>query len=131
MSVSISGPARSRARSPMLRILLAACLAACAFLAAAAPAAAQGLWSVQNPTSKNLDGAACPTAGTCWAVGDRGTIVVTVDGGTEWTTQASGTTNNLNSISCVTASTCFAVGDKGGTSSTGVVLATTNGGTTW
>ena len=128
MSLAISTVARSRARSPMLRILVAACLAVSALLAVAAPASAAGLWSLQNPTSSNLDAVACPAPGTCWAVGDKGTIVVTHDGGAEWTTQSSGTATNLNSVSCVSATTCVAVGDKSGT---GVIVATTNGGMSW
>src|SRR3954452_14296175 len=115
----------SRSTSHLAR----ACVLALLVLAASAsPAAAAGLWSLQNPTSANLDAVTCPAAGTCWAVGDKGTIVVTHDGGAEWTTQSSGTTTNLNSVSCVSTTTCVAVGDKSGT---GMIVATTNCGTSW
>ncbi len=61
-----------------------------------------------------------------WAVGLRGTIVHTSDGGTTWSPQTSGiTANRLNSVSFVDAHNGWVVGDFG------TVLHTSDGGTTW
>ena len=64
-------------------------------------------------------------ANTGWAVADGGKIIKTVNGGTNWTTQTSGTTQNLWGVSFVDASNGFVVGKAG------TVLRTTDGGTTW
>jgi hypothetical protein len=61
---------------------------------------------------------------TCYAVGESGTILKTVDGST-WSPQTSGTTNILFSVACTDTNTCYAVGGSG------TILSTTNGGTTW
>ena len=54
-----------------------------------------------------------------------GTIVRTTNGGTNWTSQTSGTTNDLWGVSFTDANNGTAVG-FGGT-----ILRTTNGGTNW
>ena len=54
-----------------------------------------------------------------------GTILRTTNGGTNWTSQSSGTTNHLYGVSFTDANTGTAVG--GG----GTILRTTNGGTNW
>ena len=64
-----------------------------------------------------------PTTG--YAVGTSGTILKTTDGGTNWSTQSSGTTNALNAVHFVDATTGYAVGRSG------TVLKTTDGGTNW
>jgi photosystem II stability/assembly factor-like uncharacterized protein len=104
-------------------------LLAIALTATASPALAAGVWSVQNPTTANLVAVSCPVTGTCFAVGAKGTIVTTSDGGANWDAQVSGTAVNLNGVWCVSATACFAVGNKSGAH--GIVLATTDGGTTW
>ena len=71
-----------------------------------------------------LYGISCPTATTCFAVGDYGTIVVTTSGGTGWTPQ-SGLGSAEFGISCSSATVCIAVGFGG------AIAGTTNGGTTW
>lgn len=59
------------------------------------------------------------------AVGDRGTILSTYDGGATWEAQESGTAQNLNAVFFVDSSTGMAVG------SDGAALRTTDGGITW
>ena len=83
-------------------------------------------WAEQTSgTSQNLQRIDCPTAGTCFAVGENGTIRATTNGGATWVSQDSGTGQHLFGISCPTASTCFAVGENG------TIRATTNGGASW
>src|SRR5438093_10280191 len=50
---------------------------------------------------------------TGWAVGKRGVILATTDGGKTWIKQASGTSDNLSAVSFVNATTGWAVGDGG------------------
>ena len=56
------------------------------------------------------------------AVGYNGTILRTTNGGTNWTSQSSGTTNCLNGVSFTDANNGTAVGGYG------TILRTTNGG---
>jgi photosystem II stability/assembly factor-like uncharacterized protein len=72
-----------------------------------------------------LNSVSCPVSGKCVAVGDLGSIVVTSDGGANWSNRDSGSASDLLGVSCPTAATCFAVG------SNGTVLRTTNGGGSW
>jgi hypothetical protein len=58
-------------------------------------------------------------------VGENGTILVTTNGGTEWTLQSSGTTTNLNSVNFNDQNNGWAVGENG------TILRTTDGGTEW
>ena len=62
---------------------------------------------------------------TGWAVGAKGTILSTVDGGVTWEPQASDTDANLLSVAFLDANQGLAVGEKG------TILRTTNGGLTW
>ena len=82
-------------------------------------------WTWQNPlpSGKPLFAISCPSATTCFALGDNGPILMTSNGGGTWTSQATATL--MNAISCADASTCVAVGDSG------VVMTTTNAGTSW
>ncbi|MFZ2865527.1 MAG: YCF48-related protein [Ignavibacteriaceae bacterium] len=48
-----------------------------------------------------------------WAVGNTGKILKTTNGGTNWTTQSSGTTNDLYSVYFVNETTGWAVGWSG------------------
>lgn len=69
-----------------------------------------------------------------WAVGDRGTILRTADGGRHWSAQASGVNCRLESVSFVNAEQGWAAG---GTvhprlnTGAGVLLATQDGGKHW
>lgn len=60
-----------------------------------------------------------------WAVGDNGYIIISINGGLNWTVQTSGTTNNLNAVYFFDTNNGYAVGDSG------TILQTTDGGTTW
>ncbi len=85
-----------------------------------------GVWRLQTSgVSVRLSAVACPTAATCYAVGDGGAIVATTNGGSTWSAQASGATFDLHGIACTDASTCTAVGNQG------VIVVTTDGGATW
>lgn len=66
-----------------------------------------------------------PAEKTCWAVGDRGIIMATTDGGVTWTRQQSGTDNTLYSVIFVSPGRGWIVG-HGGT-----ILSTEDGGATW
>ncbi|MCB9183006.1 MAG: hypothetical protein H6591_03735 [Flavobacteriales bacterium] len=59
-----------------------------------------------------------------YAVGDGGRILKSVNGGAAWTAQSSGTGQSLNGVYFTSPTTGMAVGN-------GVVLTTTNGGSTW
>ena len=87
----------------------------------AAPAAS----SQSSATSVGLNTVACLSSSTCVAVGDRGTILRTMNGGSTWRRQTFGTTIDLDGVACLSPSTCVVVGDRG------TILRTTNGGTTW
>ena len=60
-----------------------------------------------------------------WAVGSRGTILATANGGATWAAQSSGTQNSLLAVHFTDAQRGWAVGDSG------TILATANGGATW
>ena len=64
-----------------------------------------------------------------WAVGDRGAILATDNGGKAWTAQTSGTQAAINSVHFSDASHGWAVGGEFG--KPGAILATDNGGKTW
>ena len=69
-----------------------------------------------------------------WAVGDRGVIWSTSDGGRRWQLQASGVTCRLESVHFVDQRNGWIVGGRSrpySSQSTGVVLRTTDGGHHW
>jgi len=83
-----------------------------------------GLWNGYTiPADDNLDAVACPSDGSCYAVGffggadgyaggGDGVILSSSDLGIEWSNQAiPAVTGELSSISCPSATTCFAVGE--------------------
>lgn len=95
---------------------------------------------IYPPGGGGLRSVSCPTATDCWAVGyaanlgssDGGwtyqsVIDVSHDGGASWAQQSVPIDADLSSISCPTRSDCWAVASY----PSSVVLATTNGGTTW
>ena len=85
-----------------------------------------------------LSDIACPTTSECTAVGTNGgwdVIIATRNGGSSWTTQTSqikpGPASGLGGVACPSTLDCTAVGGTNESPSNGVVLSTTNGGTTW
>ena len=92
-----------------------------------------------------LGAVSCANARRCWAVGVAGpnpapagvgtvVIVATTNGGTSWKAQhvAGGSTPQLSGISCPTPTECMAVGSNGASlPGSGVVVTTTDAGTTW
>ena len=81
----------------------------------------------------SLNGIACPTATSCYAVGTStsgaGAIVATTASGGTWALHSLGPGADLYGIACPTATSCYAVGTS--TSGDGVVIATTDSWTTW
>jgi photosystem II stability/assembly factor-like uncharacterized protein len=76
----------------------------------------------------------CPSITVCFAVGDQGTILSTINGGTTWTPQTPYSNTFLTGVSCPSTTTCFAVGatlDGEGGFARSIVLVTTDGGSTW
>ena len=85
-----------------------------------------GTWSNQTSgTTEDLYKVHFVDANHGWAVGNVGTIIHTVDGGTTWNSQDSSTDNNLFGLSFYNSDHGWAVG-TGGT-----VVYTADGGTTW
>ena len=80
-------------------------------------------WIVQY-TSNNLRGASYMDINNAIVVGSSGKILRTLNGGTNWIQQLSGTTKMLHSVSFVNINTGWSVGD------TGIILKTTTGGLT-
>jgi len=86
----------------------------------------QSGWFVQYPvTSKNFLNDVCfIDTNNAIAVGDRGTILKTTDGGSSWNPQSSGTIGDLRSVSFTDISNGTIVGSD-------LILRTTDGGQTW
>ena len=82
----------------------------------------------------SLNAITAPTADRIWAVGDRGLIMASQDGGRTWIQQSSGTSLNLYGVAFLSELIGFAVG---GTiqplshSSIGIVLTTEDAGAHW
>lgn len=81
-------------------------------------------WGPLSNTAHNLNAVQFVDALSGWAVGLEGAVFRSADGGVSWTPQNSSTVNGLYSVSFPTASTGWAVGD-------GVIVRTTDGGSTW
>ena len=82
-------------------------------------------------TVQNLNSVSCASSSTCIAVGDAGTILVTVDGGQSWQRRISGTIDHLISANCSNDRSCVAVGYGDNLSIEPVILTTSNGGISW
>jgi photosystem II stability/assembly factor-like uncharacterized protein len=98
--------------------------------------ASDSVWSTTNANrsahtndisdiSNDLNSVAFVNARCGWAVGEKGMIVHTEDGGKTWQEQASGTKNVLNSVSFVDTQHGWSVGDYG------TLLHTEDGGIQW
>ncbi|MGA9697271.1 MAG: YCF48-related protein, partial [Dehalococcoidales bacterium] len=86
---------------------------------------AGALWTEIAPNyemNKTLTSVCFTDKNTGYAVGPDGTILKTTNGGTEWTSQVSGTSNDLYSVFFTDKNTGYAVGLNG------VILKTRNGG---
>jgi photosystem II stability/assembly factor-like uncharacterized protein len=64
-------------------------------------------------TTYSLKGISLPEVNTGIAVGARGAILRTTDGGSTWNTETSGTLNTLNGVSFTEANTGTVVGGWG------------------
>ena len=82
-------------------------------------------WSNPYPQGNWLFGVSFVDANTGTAVGGLGTILHTTDGGSSWTSQASGTGSSLHGVCFTDVNTGTAVGYDG------LILRTTNGGMSW
>jgi photosystem II stability/assembly factor-like uncharacterized protein len=71
------------------------------------------------------------TAAHAWAVGERGTILATTDGGRNWSRQRSGTKKTLDGVAFADAQHGWIVGHPSGDTPGGLILATTDGGVHW
>ena len=101
--------------------------------APATAAGPQGSWQVEqtyNPTPGALSALSCATASDCMAA-ESGDVLVTTNGGTNWTTvNAPAGIGQVDALSCPSSTTCTVVG-VGAQSNLPVVAATTNGGMSW
>jgi len=72
-------------------------------------------WTLQNPLPQGhtLHSVHFSDDNTGYAVGDVGTIIKTLDGGTTWTVLTSGTTDRFNSAYFPDVNTGYVVGDSG------------------
>lgn len=82
-------------------------------------------WSVTTADGSTLAACSFINANTGWAVGSKGKIFFTSDGGRTWTSQNAGTSADLKDVTFINATHGWAVG-AGGT-----ILVTTDGGTSW
>ena len=82
-------------------------------------------WKVQYTATSRLLDAFFIDSNTGWAVGYNGLIIKTIDGGTNWSAQSSGTSYRLEGVHFVDSSIGWVVGTEG------TILATTNGGDNW
>ncbi len=81
--------------------------------------------SIAMSESPELFGIDAASDTVAWAVGAKGTVLKTTNGGATWTRQASGVDVTLYAVAAADANTAWAVGEEG------TVIHTTNGGTTW
>lgn len=84
-------------------------------------------WTVQTVGSRRLRAVSCARNGVCVAVGEKGAIVTSTDDGTTWQGRVLRSGVWLNGVSCPSAGLCVAVGGL----TDGLVLKSTDGGTSW
>lgn len=123
-------PERSRG------LLTAALALLIASLAAAAPVRAQGSWAILgHPTTRDLNKLAFIDSQRGWVVGDSGTILVTSNGGTSWTAQASPVPFDIVDVDIVGDRFGWALAKQFPSDTSFVygstVLRTTNAGSAW
>jgi photosystem II stability/assembly factor-like uncharacterized protein len=87
-------------------------------------------WTAQTSgTTDTFYAIECYSATACWAGGENGVILASTNG-TSWTAQTSGTADYIWGFECLSSLNCYAVGSNTGETA-GVLLETTNGGSTW
>ncbi len=85
--------------------------------------------SVSTSLGVGLSGLGCFGANDCWAVGSKGQIVATSNGGSSWAAQSSNTTGNIDSVTCYSGTNCILVGADNAQGP--LVQSTSSGGSTW
>jgi len=104
------------------------------------PSASRGGWFWQNPLPQGnpLTSVKFISSDVGWAVGLGGTIIKTTNGGINWAIQSNQTGYTLNSVSFTDENNGCAVGTMVIWNDSlwsfipvGIILNTTNGGTTW
>lgn len=96
------------------------------FAAAVTVDADFGVWrEMETVTSRALLDVHFTDENQGWAVGARGTILHTTNGGSSWTPQTSGTLSGLEAVHFTGPARGWAVGDSG------TILSTEDGGETW
>lgn len=88
-----------------------------------------GWYAQTSGTTERLNDVAAVSLDTAWAVGNFGTILKTINGGTTWEEQTSGTPLDLVEIGAVDANTAWVIAGTYGAGEG--ILRTTDGGTTW
>ncbi|MBC7643396.1 MAG: T9SS type A sorting domain-containing protein [Flavobacterium sp.] len=89
-----------------------------------------GQWEEQSAnTTQTLNNVFCITEDLVFAVGNNGTILKTIDGGTTWVQKTSGTTHYLTKVQFPSANIGYAIGHKTGEND--ILLKTTNAGESW
>ena len=78
-----------------------------------------------NPNSIDYSSVFFVNTDTGYVVGGNGTILKTINGGSDWTTQLSGTSNWLGSVYFTDGNTGYAAGSQE------TILKTDDGGTNW
>jgi photosystem II stability/assembly factor-like uncharacterized protein len=88
-------------------------------------------WLQQSyPADQTISAYSALDAERLWAAGESGMVLQSTDGGTHWTILSHGTSDYLNDIAFADRSNGWAVGQTL-TTYDGVLLHTTNGGSTW
>ena len=85
----------------------------------------QWVWQNPLPQGNDLNSVKFLNENTGWAVGKKGTIIKSTDGGNNWIICQSGTIKDLRTVYFIDANTGFALSD------TGSIFRTSNGGVNW
>ena len=84
-----------------------------------------GTWTIQNSTTTFYYGISFPNSKDGFVVGASGTILATINSGTAWNTQTSGTSQQLNGVAFPSSETGWTAGNSG------TILMTSNAGSNW
>ena len=80
---------------------------------------------LDSGSAANLSGVTFVDLDHGWVVGDKGTVLHTIDGGETWQPQSSNTDVGLSSVAFADVNNGWAIGDQG------TILRTLDGGVTW